>query len=551
MRWGISIALGALLLAAPVSVLAEDWEIREVTHTFTARAGTEGFAKDGEAITLPEGAAIYQKNGAMMLPAEPFLKSLGDDISLEWDKFNEGILYAFWGDAQLAFDVNKKEVNGGRLDHFIVLYMEQRGSQLFLPLRDWAEILPEFYCKAKDISWDAETRTATLRYAAEELETGGDVPLPTGEGAMPEYILQPTQEYDMIQNLGGGYFSAETGYPNKKMFILGSNGEILQSYDGRTSIGYAGEDRFQIREYAPKKDASYITDQNGKIIFQTEPKNDIRFSEGLAQTAIKSGEVFPSAKGNIDWNIGFLDADGNLAISTGYYFAEDFSEGLAAVATVEEETAQQWWGYIDKKGTLVIDAEYVSCGSFHEGLAYARSDDRLNGEYGYIDKTGREIIPPQYDWASDFYNGTAFVLEGRGTEDGKLWVIDRTGKKLKLLAETAAVYEPSAWSGVAATATTHTAMFHGKPVSFATYYNADGKLLYAESVWLQNASEGLMPLQDAETGKWGYVDHDWHWAIAPVFDHADNFQDGYAVVYQETKQGDVTIDSAWGIIKKP
>lgn len=558
MKRGICILFSALLLAAPVPVRAQErmtgYEMKETPHTFTIKAGKGGLAKDGEVVALPEGAEPYLKEGTVMVAAEPFLKALVEDVSLEWDKFHEGILYVFWGNEQIAFDVNIKEVFADRPNFPALPGMERRGSQLFLPLREWKEILPEFYCQTQSISWDAQTRTATLQYTAGDLEPKGGAPIPIGEGIMPEYSLPPTQEYERIQSLGDGYFSAETGYPDNKTFILGDKGDVLQSYEERTSVDYVGENRFQILEYSPEKKVSYITDQNGKIIFQTESKKGIWFSEGLAQTTIKSGTGFPDAKGNIDWNIGFLDTEGNLAVPTGYYFAKDFSEGLAAVATVAEKTARRWWGYIDKEGALVIDTKYTSCGSFHEGLAYACSDDGLNGKYGYIDKTGREVIPPQYDWASDFYNGTAFVLEGRWMEDGRLWVIDRTGKKRKLLAETPVIVESARVmspdvEGVVVVQ--NTARLYSKPLRFYTYYNADGEIPYAEVLWLQNSSDGLMVVQDAETGKWGYVDHDWHWVIAPVFDDAGNFRDGYAVVRQNVKQGDATIDSAWGIIKKP
>ena len=76
MKRGICIAVSALLLAAPVQAQARvsGYEVREVPHTFTVKMGADGLTKDGEAVTLPEGVAIYQKDGAMMLPAEPFLK---------------------------------------------------------------------------------------------------------------------------------------------------------------------------------------------------------------------------------------------------------------------------------------------------------------------------------------------------------------------------------------------------------------------------------------------------------------------------------------------
>lgn len=541
MKRGICIVLSALLLAVPVQAQAQEWitgyGIKETPHTFTVKAGAGGLAKDGQAVTLPEGAEAYQKDGVLMLSVEPFLNALWENISVEWDKFQEGVLYAIWGNHYFTFDVNEKAAwDNGRFS-ISLPGMERRGNQLFLPLRDWQEILPEFYCNAQDISWDAKTRTATLRYTTKELETGGEVPAPTGTGVMPEYTLQPTMEYTRIKNLGGGYFSAETPDPERKTLVLDSSGKTLQAYGGTTGILYAGEDCFQIEEQGPKGEDTYITDKSGKKLFQMGLKDDIRFVEGLSK--IKK-----------DRAIGFLDTKGALAIPAEYFSASDFSEGLAAVGILDKTLVDDWhagrrWGYIDKKGTLVIDTKYTSCGSFHEGLAYACSDDKFNGKFGYIDKTGREVIPPQYDWASDFYNGTAFVLEGGGWEDGRLWVIDHTGEKIKLLAKTRFADSSRKMRGTVAIL--NDAVFRGMPMQFYTYFDAGGELTYAESVWLQNSSDGLMAVQDEKTEKWGYVDKDWHWVIAPIFDDVESFRDGYAVVQLKTEQG----DTEKGIIKKP
>lgn len=538
MKRGICIVLSALLLAVPVQAQAQEWitgyGIKETPHTFTVKAGAGGLAKDGQAVTLPEGAEAYQKDGVLMLSVEPFLNALWENISVEWDKFQEGVLYAIWGNHYFTFDVNEKAAwDNGRFS-ISLPGMERRGNQLFLPLRDWQEILPEFYCNAQDISWDAKMRTATLRYTAKELETGGDLPVPAGTGVIPDYTLQPTQEYTHIKNLGGGYFSAKTPDPEKKTLVLDSSGKTLQACEGTIGILYAGEGCFQIGDQGPKEEDIYITDKNGKKLFQMGLKDDIRFVEGLSQTR-KDGAV------------GFLDTKGALAIPAEYFDARDFSEGLAAVGILDKTLVDDWhagrrWGYIDKKGTLVIDTKYVSCGSFHEGLAYVC---RENGKFGYIDKTGQEVILPQYDWASDFYNGTAFVLEGRGTNDGRLWVIDHAGKKIKLLAKTPSASSSRKMRGVVVIE--NTAMFRGMPVSFDTYFDADGELTHVESIWLQDSSNGLMAVQDTRTGKWGYADKNWHWVIAPIFDDVESFRDGYAVVQQKTEQGDIEK----GIIKKP
>ena len=373
---------------------------------------------------------------------------------------------------------------------------------------------------------------------AAELETKGELPTPSGEGAAPEYILQPTQEYTRIKNLGGGYFSAFSGIPERKTFILDSTGEVLQSYERGFDIQYTGEGLFEITEHGSRKEGGYIADKNGRKIFETDRNDVVRFSEGLSRTQTGSGT-------------GFLNTKGEMVIPAEYFDAKNFSEGLAAVSMLDTTMIDDWhagrrWGYVDKEGTLVIDMKYTSCGSFHEGLAYACSSDKLNGKYGYIDKAGQEVIAPQYDSAGNFCNGKALVMEGKGTENGRLWAIDRTGKKLKLIAETPVLVADDILGGCVV-ATQRSAMLHGEPMSFLTYYNADGELSYAESIWVQNASEDLMTVQDEKTGKWGYVDKDWHWAIAPIFDDVEKFQDGYAVVYQKTEQGDM----AKGIIKKP
>ncbi len=533
MKRGICIAVSALLLAAPVQAQARvsGYEVREVPHTFTVKMGADGLTKDGEAVTLPEGAEPYQKDGVLMVAAEPFLKALAEDVSLVWHKFDEEVLYVFWGNYLITFDAAQKELYSGRIHSLIVPDMERRGTQLFLPLRDWADLLPEFYCEAQGISWDAKTRTATLQYMAAELETKGELPTPSGEGAAPEYILQPTQEYTRIKNLGGGYFSAFSGIPERKTFILDSTGEVLQSYERGFDIQYTGEGLFEITEHGSRKEGGYIADKNGKKIFATNYDDEICFSEGLSRTQTRAG-------------MGVLNTKGEMVIPAEYSFVRDFSEGLASVGILAKSESKAFykWGFIDREGRLVIDTQYDYTGSFHEGLARVKRD---GGKYGYIDKAGREVILPQYDWAGNFCNGKALVLEGKGTENGKLWAVDRTGKKLKLVAEIPTVDE--AWDIPGIALTENVAMFRGKPKYFTTYYNADGELTYAESIWVQNASEGLMVVQDEKTEKWGYVDKDWHWVIAPIFDDVESFRDGYAVVQLKTEQG----DTEKGIIKKP
>ena len=291
MKRGICIAVSALLLAAPVQAQARvsGYEVREVPHTFTVKMGADGLTKDGEAVTLPEGVAIYQKDGAMMLPAEPFLKALAGDISLRWATSEEGILYASYGQGTITFDVKKKQVLMDGNTSINAGGMELRGNQLFLPVREWEKILPEFYCKVKGISWDAKTQTAKIEISVEELEIKGELPTPAGEGVMPEYILQPTGEYERIKNFGDGYFSAISVVPEHKQFILNNTGKVIQSYKQGFKIQYAGESFFQIAELGSRRNGGYIADKNGKKIFATNYDDEICFSEGLSRTQTRAG----------------------------------------------------------------------------------------------------------------------------------------------------------------------------------------------------------------------------------------------------------------------
>lgn len=69
-----------------------------------------------------------------------------------------------------------------------------------------------------------------------------------------------------------------------------------------------------------------------------------------------------------------------------YWFAEDFSEGIAAVSISHPYTNKQYWGYINTKGELVIPYQFTEAGKFVNGKATVKSDWYRN-EY-QIDVTG-------------------------------------------------------------------------------------------------------------------------------------------------------------------
>src|SRR5688572_18741627 len=84
---------------------------------------------------------------------------------------------------------------------------------------------------------------------------------------------------------------------------------------------------------------------------------------------------------------GYIDRTGKIVIKPQFVWAEEFSEGLAAI---ENEDGKH--GYIDESGAVVIEAKFDNWTDFSEGLAAVSIDF----EWGYIDRTGKWAIQPQF-----------------------------------------------------------------------------------------------------------------------------------------------------------
>lgn len=73
------------------------------------------------------------------------------------------------------------------------------------------------------------------------------------------------------------------------------------------------------------------------------------------------------------WLSGFIDETGTLVVPIMYRAANDFSEGLAAVAIEEEIDGGQdfamRWGFIDKENNVVVPLVFDSVTSFSGGIA--------------------------------------------------------------------------------------------------------------------------------------------------------------------------------------
>jgi hypothetical protein len=141
----------------------------------------------------------------------------------------------------------------------------------------------------------------------------------------------------------------------------------------------------------------------GEVVIRTKPivgaSNYVSdFSEGLA--SFYSDAAQPKFPRNLPY--GYIDKNGKVVIPAKFGYAEEFHEGMAAVAKDFMRTA---WGYINQQGEYMIEPKFSAAGDFQEGLAHVR----LGGKWGYIDKAGDMIIEPQFEQASPFSEEYALV----------------------------------------------------------------------------------------------------------------------------------------------
>lgn len=544
----VCMALSAALLAGSVPAYAADY-ITKVPHTFTAKVGTTEFTKDGAA--QPLDVAIYTKNGYTMLPLRTFMQALDADAELVWE---DGIQLAkvTMQDYTLSFDITGNRIwrNSSLLPSFG--QMEVKDGRVFVPLRDWEGVLKcfnRYIVDADALSWDAETKTAAVQLTELTAATANDTSSVKGTGEAAVFGIPLTDRYDDIKSIGGDYFIAEK-YVNTDGDILGAPQEyenqqadwFLLNQQGKVLLQYSNKDVLRLRGYGDgflrlnKRDGtSQILDMEGNTQFADDYHVIDSFSEGLAMVM-----DYKERKS------GYINAKGEEVIPFSFYSADAFSEGLAAVGVdlpKEEgrQSAETRYGYIDKAGNWVVEPKYRRAFAFQDGLAKVEDTDR---NIGYIDKTGKEVIPLRYNKITDFWNGKAFAQE----KSGEVFLIDRTGKKLKSIIT--GEYMSGHGNGIISIEAEEQ-VAPGRVEYVKLYFDENGRVSEKDAEWRMRLSEGLAPYQDEKTGKYGYVGEDGTWVIAPTFDFARDFKDGYAVVSKKVTLANGKEDVQWGTVCHP
>lgn len=231
---------------------------------------------------------------------------------------------------------------------------------------------------------------------------------------------------------------------------------------------------------------------------------------------------------------GYIDSTGKIIIKPQFYWAEEFSEGLA---DFENEDGRH--GYVDETGKIVIEPIFDRTSKFSEGLAAVAIDL----QWGFIDRTGKWVIPQKFSYADSFNSGLAYVqipVSGKATfppGEEKHAFIDKTGKVV--IAPDENILNGRYSNGFAAV------HFYTQKSFREVIIDKTGKVIFtadkpAPGTFsggspLGDFSEGLAPVKKG--GKWGYIDANGQFVIQPQFEDAKSFSEGLAGVMIKEKWG--------------
>lgn len=183
-----------------------------------------------------------------------------------------------------------------------------------------------------------------------------------------------------------------------------------------------------------------------------------------------------------------------------------FSEGLAPFKTNDK------WGYLDRNGAVHIKPQFEYAFPFSDGLAKVTIKEKDSLRDGFIDHKGGFVVKPVFTRAHSFYQGRAFVYID------KLIPVDSKDISQNLERQCIEVIATIDKKG--------------------ELIDTGDERHYYRSV--NSFREGLA-VACAFNNKYGYIDIDGRTRIAPVFDNAEDFREGLAVVRINNKYGYIDI----------
>lgn len=298
-------------------------------------------------------------------------------------------------------------------------------------------------------------------------------------------IVNPGEKWGYIDKSGnvavGGAYTAAADFSDG--FALVKDGNYYKYINAKGA---------ELKVTVPSADNGEGTDAEKRTL--TSFSDAASFSNGLARVEIDGKTAYINTQGDV--------------VASGFLTENDFSEGLCAVNFKTEK--EDLNGFIGIDGATVIEPKYLDTGSFSEGYApfkakISEGTSSASGvttgavySWGYINAKGEITVSAEYDNVYGFKNGLSRVSENIATSVYDYSYIDATGKTVT-----------------------------EKAYRFA----------------YDMTSDGLARVARTENQKtiWGFIDRNGAERIAPQYDNAKDFSEGYAPV---------CIGKKWGIIDK-
>lgn len=177
------------------------------------------------------------------------------------------------------------------------------------------------------------------------------------------------------------------------IMLLKNQGAI----DSKTGQDYPKNVRHAMALYYMSKYKMYSLLNLFKVgYYKPNTDSNTAFNDGLIMDVNSKGKI------------GFLNGQGRYIIPQKYSNARNFHEGIAAVATDNNN-----WGFIDSSGRSITSFrhEFTEVRDFCNGLAAVKNSQN---KWGYIDKNGNLAIDFEYDDAEDFDSESKAKVKKKG-----------------------------------------------------------------------------------------------------------------------------------------
>lgn len=196
---------------------------------------------------------------------------------------------------------------------------------------------------------------------------------------------------------------------------------------------------------------------------------------------------------------------GEVLTAFKYSGARGFKDGLGTVS-IDNEDGTSLWGVLDTKGNEVVEVKYDGIWDFDGDTARFLKD----GKVGYVDRSGKEITPNIYEFAGVFEDGLAIVEDAKGNTG----MIDKTGR----------VAIPLKHAGLLPFYEDRARFISRRTNRWTPNQEFFGISHYANNV--EKFGRG-----------WGFIDRQGNDVTQGIYDYAEDFVNGYAVVVKGGKLG--------------